>query len=415
MRTSALTVAYGSAIDFSHPASAKYVHMQTKGFSFRFQQNGSVALRCHSAVLCSILLICTLCGVPLRAQKATTAPIGIAWQVKGLWQAEGRGTAVSSGDAIQPGSLLHPGEGSATHSILILLPDGQRILYECFLPEDCARNFRVPSLYRKPDLFAVDMLARIHAVLIRGNRDLGSHSHERFPPAPDEALVLLDPEKRVQVSGLVAALPDGSYTYDLRPLYRADPPQSHLKFEKSSSSISIPLPALGLYDVTIFDQLNTPRIDLFVAAVAPIQHATFAKLYGSAKVLMQDWNVNYQGWPIHDFQRAYLESLIMGIKPQTLGAPAIASDRAQGVDVTAEPAFSPRPGVFKGDTAVTLQCNTPGGIMHFTVDGSQPLNNSQVYGAPIMVKGTELTIKAFSSAPGKKDSAVVTGIFRIGD
>jgi hypothetical protein len=35
-----------------------------------------------------------------------------------------------------------------------------------------------------------------------------------------------------------------------------------------------------------------------------------------------------------------------------------------------------------------------------------------------MVKGTErggLTIRAFASAPGKKDSAVVTGIYRIHD
>jgi hypothetical protein len=36
-----------------------------------------------------------------------------------------------------------------------------------------------------------------------------------------------------------------------------------------------------------------------------------------------------------------------------------------------------------------------------------------VYRAPIMVKGTELTIKAFASAAGSRDSAVVTGIFRI--
>ena len=32
---------------------------------------------------------------------------------------------------------------------------------------------------------------------------------------------------------------------------------------------------------------------------------------------------------------------------------------------------------------------------------------------PISVKGTELTIKAFASVPGQKDSAVVTGIYRI--
>ena len=37
------------------------------------------------------------------------------------------------------------------------------------------------------------------------------------------------------------------------------------------------------------------------------------------------------------------------------------------------------------------------------------------YRAPILVKGTALMIKAFASAPGRKDSPVVTGIFRIGE
>lgn len=51
--------------------------------------------------------------------------------------------------------------------------------------------------------------------------------------------------------------------------------------------------------------------------------------------------------------------------------------------------------------------------MHNTVDSSEPLDNSAIYDGPIVVMGTELTIKALASTPGKKDSAVVTGIFRI--
>jgi hypothetical protein len=62
---------------------------------------------------------------------------------------------------------------------------------------------------------------------------------------------------------------------------------------------------------------------------------------------------------------------------------------------------------------VTLRCNAPGAVIHYTFDGSQPVATSPVYGAPISVKGTELTIKAFASVPGGKDSAVVTGIYRI--
>jgi hypothetical protein len=81
--------------------------------------------------------------------------------------------------------------------------------------------------------------------------------------------------------------------------------------------------------------------------------------------------------------------------------------------VSAEPAFSPRPGLLNGDTAISVRCSTPGATMHFTVDGSQPVDSSPVYHGPIMVRGTELTIKAFARAPGKKDSPVVTGTFRI--
>jgi hypothetical protein len=83
------------------------------------------------------------------------------------------------------------------------------------------------------------------------------------------------------------------------------------------------------------------------------------------------------------------------------------------VSVTGEPQLFPQPGVFARDTMVTLRCDTPGAIIHYTVDSSQPVDSSPVYGAPISVEGTELTIKAFASVPGRKDSAVVTGIYRI--
>jgi hypothetical protein len=81
--------------------------------------------------------------------------------------------------------------------------------------------------------------------------------------------------------------------------------------------------------------------------------------------------------------------------------------------VAGEPKFFPEPGVFARDMEVTLRCDTPGAVIHYTFDGSQPVATSPVYGAPISVKGTELTVKAFASVPGGKDSAVVTGIYRI--
>jgi hypothetical protein len=193
-------------------------------------------------------------------------------------------------------------------------------------------------------------------------------------------------------------------------------------------SISLGLPSSGLYVLTITDALNAPRIDLLVAAIRPAQAASFKKTFGEAHAQMEQWNEYYQGWPIHDFQRAYLQSLMAGVKARSEDRQAGAAGKlASGVvgpgglddtareraGVTAEPSFFPKPGLFAGDTAVTLRSNVQGIAIHFTVDGSQPVASSPVYGAPIMVKGTELTIKLFASVAGSKDSAVVTGIFRI--
>jgi hypothetical protein len=378
-----------------------------------------------SAVLGSIVLgSLLLAAIPfLHAQTAPQPALGIAWQVRGQWQIGGKGAALRAGDAIPPGVLLEPGplqpeNDAGSHSILVFLPDGQRILYECYTASDCARGFRVPPLYRRPDSFAVDMLARIRAVMARDAHPPGESvpNQERRLPR-DEVVAELGPGNQVQVAGLAASLSKGAYTYDLRPVEAATPGQLHRPLDKTAASISLTLPAAGLYDLRITDNRNVPRIDVFIAAVTAADAPRIAKQFQRASSLLGDWNIDYQGWPIHEFQWAFLESLLMNVKPRgsTPTARAPAGDPPHSSAVTAEPSFSPRPGVFAGDTAVTLRCATPGATVHFTVDSSQPLANSPVYSAPIIVKGTELTIKAYATADGKKDSPVVTGIFRIND
>jgi Fn3 associated len=365
-------------------------------------------------VSCLCLLIFTALATAVEAPRPREVPLGVAWQVRGQWQIEGKGAPVLTGDAIAPGSLLQPAGEPANHSIMIFLPDGQRILYECFLAKDCARAFRVPSLYRKPDPFAVDMLARIHMVLSRRalHPESGQHQAARVPR--DEWLAVLGPGNRVDVAGLAGGLPNGRYTYDLRPFDHAFPRQPHVTLEKSGPRITLSLPSSGLFALSISDQQNTPRIDVLIAAIKPAESASMVKSFHTATTLIGDWNIDYQGWPIHDFQRAYLESVVLGIKPSGTSMQAqVTTKTGRPAGSAAEPTFVPKPGLFQGDTAVTLRCDTPGATIHYTVDGSQPFDNSPVYHAPIMVKGTELTIKAFSEAPGGKPSAVVTGIFRI--
>jgi hypothetical protein len=392
---------------------------------FSLPTHGRAALLPGSLLVFLFLLTFDLPS--LQAQKSVEAPAGAAWKVSGQWKMDG--TLILTGDAVKPGSLLRPGDEPGSHSITILLPDGQRILCDCFTAKDCARGFRVPQLYRAPDPFAVDMLRRIRAVLVRENQDslTGSGIRNAPQPARDEAVAVLGPDNRVQVQGLAATLPSGRYTYDLRPLDRAHPRQFHLVIEKNSPAISLELPASGLYILSITDEMNTPRINLFLAAVSPAQAESIQKSFRDANKLIEQWNADYSGWPVHDLRRAYLESLMPGPKPPATAGQAGKDATEAGVGarsggtaadlagVTAEPAFFPKPGIFTRDTAVTLRCDTPGAAIHYTVDGSQPMASSPVYGAPIIVMGTELTIKSFASAAGKKDSAVVTGIFRIGE
>jgi hypothetical protein len=288
----------------------------------------------------------------------------------------------------------------------------------------------VPSLYRAPEPLAVDTLARIHATLTGGHSDLLARAKiqqaSRLPR--DEAVAVLDPDNRVHVEGLAARLSNGSYSYDLRPLDGAHPREPHLVFQKNGPSIALSIPSSGLYRLTIIDDLNTPRIDLFIAAVKPAQAAEVEKRYRDAKALIKSWEEEYQSWPVHDFQRAFLESLMQSVNtapayrqinmagniaPNPAGHSGLGGTAGERIGVTAEPDFSPSPGLFEEDTAVTLRCTTPGATMHFTVDGSQPVASSPVYRAPVMVKGTVLTIKSFASVEGRKDSAVVTGIYRI--
>jgi hypothetical protein len=254
-----------------------------------------------------------LCLTSLHAKTATA---GVAWQVQGTWQAAGEGAPIRTGDAIQPGSLLQPDDKVGGHSVVVLLPDGQRLLYECFTRVDCARGFRVPPLAAQPNAFALEMLARIRAVLSAKNHSVsnGYHGGPAAQMSRDEAVAVLNATSHVRIAGLLTELPKGRYTYDLRPLNPAYPPQFHLILEKTAPTIDLALPAPGLYDITITDALDTPRINLFIAAIGPAQSPEF-KSFRHAGEVMEEWNEDYAGWPIHDFLRAYLQSLAQSAKP----------------------------------------------------------------------------------------------------
>lgn len=373
--------------------------------------------RVRTVMVCGVLFasfsIRALCATVTSVHGATQNPPGLAWNVKGSWHVEGSREAILAGDSIQPGSLLEPGAADSDDRITILLPDGQQILDQCSTAKDCARGFRVPELESDPSPFSLQLIVRIRAALLqqRVNPQLILATHS--DAGRDEAAAILEADNRISISGLAASLSNGSYVYDLNPIQSAYPPQTGVSLQKSGRSIAFKVPGPGLYRLRIVDSLGNPRIDDVIAAVRPGEGDEIVNDFHKAHALFRSWIEDFQGWPIHDFQRAYLEALMLDMRP------AANSMRIRRVSVrlesgvTADPVFSPKPGMSNGNLDITLRSATQGAAIHYTIDGAQPLESSPVYRAPIVMKRVPIRIKAFAESPGKKDSAVVTGFFAI--
>ena len=348
----------------------------------------------------------------LHAQAPVNDSLGIAWKVKGTWHLKGSRQSVLAGDPIPAGGLLQPTVENSAHSITVLLPDGQVILNECFTATDCARGFQVPALFRQPNPFAEDMLARIRAALVRDRGQASKCAANQAHVAKEEVVSVLGPGNRIEVGGLASRLPNGEYVGDLVSVDQRYPRRSGISLQKSGPAIELVVPGPGLYLVTISDSRKWPRIQAMIAAVKG-SDSSIVNAFHEQHVLLEKWIGEFFGWPMHDFQRAFLQSLMLNIQPDKTRDAQVPIAGPQDSGATAEPTFFPHPGLLVGNLAIALHCATPGAVIHYSVDTAQPLETSPVYRAPVIMTTLPLTIKAFASSPGKKDSPVVTGIFRV--
>jgi len=94
----------------------------------------------------------------------------------------------------------------------------------------------------------------------------------------------------------------------------------------------------------------------------------------------------------------------------------IASEVASAVytinGTVASPTFDPPAGDYEEEIDVVISCSTPGAIIRYTSDGSEPNASSEIYGVPLHLdQDTTLRAKAYLSnwAP----SATVTAVYQI--
>ena len=137
---------------------------------------------------------------------------------------------------------------------------------------------------------------------------------------------------------------------------------------------------------------------------------------GEAIVLPASWSHRGRSaYLVKDYEDAPAPRDLRGEAVKADAAPALLPAADPLARTAGEPYFRPHPGKLSGSTNIQLKSQTPNAVIHYTMDGAQPTNHSPVYRAPIAISGTALTIKAFAKAAGKKDSPVVTGMYRIGD
>jgi hypothetical protein len=161
------------------------------------------------------------------------------------------------------------------------------------------------------------MLARMSAVLLHeGKATFGASAASTYatPATLDESTATLiaatraESTYRVSVEGSTSALSNGNYSYDLRRIDQSRPIVLHVPWRKTSSRCIVDVPGPGLYEIIIRDTLEVPRIDLMLAVIQPKQRH-MGEDFLRAKKLLEAWNGESYGWPVHPLLRAYLRSL----------------------------------------------------------------------------------------------------------
>lgn len=71
----------------------------------------------------------------------------------------------------------------------------------------------------------------------------------------------------------------------------------------------------------------------------------------------------------------------------------------------ATPIFNIIQGTYYNPFSVLISCSTPGSLVYYTLDGSNPDSNSEVYSFPLLINSTT-TLKALARKPGWNDSNI---------
>ena len=248
-----------------------------------------------------------LAVIPLIAVTVSIyAEDGLAWEVQGNWRVNQIQTFLHRGDSVAPGALLTA--ASLTNaSVVVLLPDGQRLFFDCHNAHTCNQGFRVPPLMAKPDDEAVQLFETVR----RAMRQPETAAATSIPVTATrtESVVLLQTDGTISLKEPLAHLPPGQYRMTVLGEGGAQLSERSLAWPATGDATRLSLPHAGIYHLRLFGSLGVERMRVVLLAATPEFFPARQKAFAEARKDLQEWNENFPGWPTHEWLQLFLDGL----------------------------------------------------------------------------------------------------------
>jgi hypothetical protein len=210
--------------------------------------------------------------------------------------------------------LITAGVEGRAHSIVILLPDGRRMLCECYEAKLCSQGFRVPAITPQPQPTVWEMFVAVRNVLL-----LRPATAETAFPAlagresmavNSEMVAAVSPQGEISIAPALRVLPSGQYTLrvsqDGQSPVPTAPAVQPLDWSAAQKVAEVRVGGPGVYRIRLSDQAYVQRFDIEVLATSPASLAAETAGLKLARETTLKWT--HEGWPLHGFLRVYLES-----------------------------------------------------------------------------------------------------------
>jgi hypothetical protein len=244
-------------------------------------------------------------------------PTGMVWERHGDWHLNGSSETLRLGEALPPGGLITAGADGSTHSMIILLPDGQRLLCECFDAKTCSQGFRVPAITPTPKPVVWDMFVAVRNILLL--RPVAAETAFPIPVGRAEMaghfemVAPVSPQGEISIAPALRVLPLGQYSLTVmkegqQSAASTIPAVQPLDWNSARSLAQVRVGGVGLYHIRVTDPSYIPRIEIEVLATSPASYPAEAAGLKQTRETILGWSHIQEGWPLHPFLRVYLES-----------------------------------------------------------------------------------------------------------